>query len=153
MYLYNQEVKCLNRNYDLAVSKKKVHKPRREQFNVGTIFFLRFHLNPATHEACCVCSQTWSRCDDNMLMFPRRMEFPYFKARMQIILLQWSSLVSALFFATRWPCRHRYTKSTPRTQIIIIYFILISTLLYQLHFSTSTFCLVCCTVNFAWLDC
>lgn len=43
MYLYNQEVKYLNRNYDLAVSKKKkVHKPRREQFNVGTIFFLRF---------------------------------------------------------------------------------------------------------------
>lgn len=42
MYLYNQEVKYLNRNYDLAVSKKKVRKPRREQFNVGTIFFLRF---------------------------------------------------------------------------------------------------------------
>lgn len=136
--------------------KKTKQKKRSTSLYVSSLTYGLFsfwgsNLNPATHEACCVCSQTWSWCDDNMLMFPRRMEFPYFKARMQIILLQWSSLESALFFATRWPCRHRNTKSTPCTQIIITYFILISTLLYQLHFTTSTFCLVCCTVNFAWL--
>lgn len=128
MYLYKPAVKYLNRNYDLAMRKKS---QQASMWAVScTDYFLRFqfeHCDPRSM----LCLQSnlitvWRQHVD----VSTKNGVPLIQSKNADHITAAKQLSVCFVLATRWPCRHRYTKSTPRTQIIIISFILI-TFLYK----------------------